>query len=530
MAYVKTFITEGLDKSKPLFFDTETIGLYGRTRLVQVRQGDIAYEYDCYYINIEDIKYFFKSWHLVIHNAHYDLSCLDFRRWLPFKLDDTLLMARCLYPDLESFSLESLSRAFNLGAKSDEGSSDWSKYDLSPSQLEYATQDTLLVEKLYDLMDKSVCDTSYYKLDIESLRFSCEYEHKGMPVDLKAIRKFKSQLNKSIQSIDLPESLNVNSSKQVRDYLNIDSSSKAHLMSLNSEESQKILNKRKYLKALSYIEDLSQHKCVYSILNPNGAKTGRFTSKSCDTMPGYYNLQQIPRDMKAVFGDSGGIFVSADYPALEVWTCGAIIADEFLVSVLVNKEDLHYRAAEMMFNKSRDNISKFERRVAKMCNFTLMYGAGYNALAQAFISDGIPEIAPKAQRLREDWLNTYKEINKAQQKVFEYFKTHSYQVVRTALGKPLCARTPTEALNFSIQGSGAECTKLALYLLQKEKIVPVNTVHDSIALIASTEKEAEEYKQALKWSMEESYRRVIKNCKANYLSLEVTVDVGDHYE
>ena len=530
MAYVKTLITDGLNPSKPLFFDTETIGLYGRTRLVQVRQGDVAYEYDCFYVNIEEIKYFFKSWHLVIHNAHYDLSCLDFRRWLPSKLDDTLLMARCLYPELDSFSLESLSKIFNLGVKSDEGASDWSKYRLTPSQLEYATYDTLLVEKLYDLMDKSVCNTPYYKLDIASLLFSCEYEHKGMPVDLKAIRNFKIQLNKSIQSIDLPGNLNVNSPKLVREFLDTDNSSKAHLIGLKSEVSQKILDKRKYLKALSYIEDLSQHKCVYSIINPNGAKTGRFTSKSCDTMQGYYNLQQIPREMKSIFGDSGGIFVSADYPALEIWACGAVIADEFLVSVLINKEDLHYRAAELMFNKKREDISKFERQVAKMCNFTLMYGAGYNALAQAFTIGGYPEIAPKAQKFREDWLNTYKDINKAQQEAFNHFKTHNSKIVRTALGKPLCARSPTEALNFSIQGTGAECTKLALFLLQREGIVPVNTVHDSIALIASTEKEAEEYKQALKWSMEEAYRRVIRNCKANHLSLEVSVDVGDCYE
>ena len=310
----------------------------------------------------------------------------------------------------------------------------------------------------------------------------------------------------------------------------MDSSSKNALLNLNTDLSNKILQKRKLTKALSCLEDLENHKEVYSILNPIGAKTGRFTSKSCDTMPGYYNLQQIPRDLKKVFGNSGGYFVTADYPALEIWTCGAIIADEFLVSVLKQKEDLHYKAAEMMFCKPRDEISKFERRVAKMCNFTLLYGAGVNALAQAFINDGIPEIAPKAKNLRVDWLNTYKEINKVQLEIFEYFNKFHQKIVYTALGRPMCATKPTEALNFSIQGTGAECTKLALFLLKKEGIIPVNTVHDSIALIASSEKEAKEYSEVLKWSMEESYRRVIKNCKENTLSLEVEVYVGENYD
>lgn len=534
--YVKKFITEGLDLSKPIFFDTETIGLYGRTRLVQVRQGPIAYEYDCYYINIEEIKYFFKNAHLVIHNAHYDLSCMDFKRWLPTKIDDTLIMARICYPFLDSHSLGALSEYLSLGEKTKEGASDWSKYNLTEEQLKYASMDTFLLEELYNvLINEMPKKTPYYKLDIENLRYSCVYEHKGMPIDKKQIRLFKKELLKELKTIDLPEDLNVNSPKQVTNYLGIESSSKASLLNIGVEEekedlAKKVLEKRRISKALSYLEDLEKHDCVYSILNPAGAKTGRFTSTGCDTMEGYYNLQQIPRSLKKVFGNSGGYFVTADYPALEVWICGAIIADPFLVSVLKNKDDLHYRAAEMMFNKPREEISKFERRVAKMCNFTLMYGAGYKMLGQAFINDGVPEVEPRAKTLREDWLRTYPEIARVQQEVFKYFQENSYKIVYTALGRPMCARKPTEALNFSIQGSGAECTKLALYLIHKEGIIPVNTVHDSIALIASTEKEAQEYEEILKWSMEESYRRVIANCKENSLSLNVEIYIGENYD
>lgn len=530
--YVTKLILENLDKNKPLFWDTETIGLYGRTRLVQVRQGDTSYIYDCFYINIEEIKYAFKEWHLVIHNAHYDLSCLDFKRWLPAKVDDTLLMARLAFPELESYSLKSLSEFLKLGVKTDEGASDWSKYCLTESQLRYAENDTKLVESIYNYIT-NICDVTNmnaYKLDIESLRFSCVYQHKGLPIDKKKIKEFKKDINTKLKNINLPNELNINSPKQVREFLNLDSSSKDALANLNSDLGNSILEKRKLTKALSYLEDVEKYDMVYSLFNPNGARTGRFTAKGCDTMEGYLNLQQIPRELKHIFGNTGGYFVTADYPALEIWLAGAIFADEFLVETLRNKEDLHYKTAETMFKKSRENISKVERTLAKVCNFTLLYGAGYKTLAQALINNNMSEVAQSAEQFKQGWLNTYKGINQVQQEMFNYMKTHTHRIVYTAMGRSLCAKSATEGLNIQVQGSGAECTKLALYLLSRENIIPVISVHDSIGLIASTEKEAKEYSECLKWCMEESYRRVIKNCKVNNLSLEVDIYTGENYE
>ncbi|HDZ5024796.1 TPA: hypothetical protein RTG57_001746 [Campylobacter jejuni] len=538
MNYIKNIeefnsIFKSLSLDKPIFFDTETIGLYGRTRLIQLRQDSISMILDCYYINIEEIKFSLKNSHLVGHNIHYDLSCQDFRRWLPRKIDDTMILSKAMWPTLESHSLKSLSSYLNLSEKTDEGKSDWSTYNLTSDQLIYADIDTLLVEEIYKRIDKSIMKSTYYKLDIKNIMLSLVYQNKGMPLCHKNIAKFKKEMIKGIESSTLPKELNINSPVQVKKFLNTESSSKETLAALNTPEAIEILNQRHYSKALSYLEDFKNYNFLYSFINPAGAKTGRFTSKGGDVFKDYdyVNLQQIPRKLKSIFKvNKPSLFVTADYPALEVWMCGAIIADEFLVNVLKQKEDLHYSAAEKMFNKNRSEITKDERMIAKMCNFTLMYGAGFNTLAEAFVTNGFSEVSSNARQFREDWLKTYKQINEEQQKVFKHFKTNKYMLVYTALGRPMCAFKPTEALNFSIQGSGAECTKLALTFLDKNGIIPVNTVHDSIALIASSEKEAEEYAECLKYSMEEAYRRVIKNCKANDLSLEVSVNIGEEYE
>lgn len=519
------------DLSKPLFFDTETIGFYGRTRLVQLRQGDIAYEFDCFYLNIEDIKAYLRQAHLVAHNIHYDLSCSDFKRWLPAKVDDTMLMARMLAPELDSHSLKSLVEYYSLGEKTDEGSSDWSQYNLTESQLKYAELDTLYVEKLFELY-KSEKLPSAYSLDIESIKWALVYQNKGMVIDRKMMQKYKREMLKIVKSSTLPKELNINSPKQVCEFLGVASSSKDEMLKNDDIRCKQILEQRHAMKILSYIESLEPYQIVYSYTNPGAAKTGRFICKGGDTIEteNYFNLQQIPREFKAIFGvKNGALYVTADYPALEIWVAGAVIGDEFMVSVLEKKEDLHYAAAEKMFNKPRSEISKLERNAAKKCNFTLLYGAGANRLSESFILEGTPELAAKAKSIRELWLNTYPGIARRIHENYSYFNDHSYRIVYTAQGRPMKAKSAMEALNFTIQGTGAECTKLALLLLKNKGITPVATVHDSIALIASNENEAKEYKDALKWAMEEAYARVIKNCKANHLRLPITVNIGESY-
>ena len=190
--YLQSLKLNELDLTKPIFFDTETIGLYGRTRLVQLRQNDISLVFDCFYVNIEDLKYQLKNCHLIGHNIHYDLSCKDFRRWIPSKIDDTLLLAKAQFPTLESFSLKSLVDFLELSEhKGDEGASDWSQYALTESQLNYAELDTFFVQEIWSRIDEEIKNSNYYKLDILNVRYALEYQNKGMPLDSKNINRFK---------------------------------------------------------------------------------------------------------------------------------------------------------------------------------------------------------------------------------------------------------------------------------------------------------------------------------------------------
>ena len=182
-----------------------------------------------------------------------------------------------------------------------------------------------------------------------------------------------------------------------------------------------------------------------------------------------------------------------------------------------------------MFNIPESEVTDDKRQIAKGCNFSLMYGAGAKRFAEIFINTKNYEAAKNATELRQKWLQVYSDIAEVQQEQFSYFKHNTYRLVKTASGRQLRANSPTEALNFQVQGTGAECTKLSLLLLQSRGITVTATVHDSISIVAQSLKEAEELKETLAYCMNEGYARTIRNCKENSLRLSVEVKIGETY-
>ena len=528
--YTKKFIIDGLDKNKLLFWDSETIGLYGPTRLIQVRQDNISYVYDCFYINIEDLKAFFKPFKIICHNAHYDFSCFNFRGYYPKELHCSLAAARLNWPEFDSHSLDSLCENLKIGDKGKEGASDWSNYNLSEEQINYAENDTLILQKLYEKIDNKIWDSTSYKLDIKALKVCLFMQNKGMITNraeiLKQIRTSEKELN--LLKMALPSDLNINSPKQVREFLNLKSSEKAVLQaeSNNNPSCNIILKARNAEKTLQFLNIFAKNKFIKCFLNPMGAKTGRFTSKGSDLYEDYVNLQQIPRKLKNCFGlNDGSLYVTADYPTLEIKLAAAIYGDSFMLKHL--NSDLHRATASLIFNKPSEQINDIERKIAKVSNFGLLYGAGSKTLKTFFIEQGLFDI--DADFIYNKWANIYKDLKALHRQMFDYFKVHNYKMVSTPLGRILKANTPNEALNFPVQGAGSECTKLSLIYLFAEGIIPVNSVHDSIICIAQNKQEADFYAAKIKEAMEKAFQVVIKKYKRQ-IPLEVDIYIGKDYK
>lgn len=405
---------------------------------------------------------------------------------------------------------------------------------MTESQIKYSSTDTKLVEDIYNLLPKEVFDNNSYRLAIESLKVALEMQNKGMPVNHESLLKIKRQLLKEKKMVEtkLPPGLNVDSPKQVKEYLNIESSAKGELFKLKDTRSEVILKAREINKALTFVDLFDNKKFIYSFTNPTGAKTGRATSKGCDLFDDYTNLQQIPRDLKSVFGvRNGAFYITADYPALEIRTTCAVFDDDFLYDALKNNKNLHNETCLKLYGKGKSEISERQYVAAKSCNFSLMYGAGPKGLYDIFWTRGFETTEQECYDLVNKWWGIYKGISQTRLDAIQYFKTHSFSITRTPLGYPIKNRSFTEHLASVPQGAGAECTKMAMYLLKKEYgIIPVNAVHDSIVAVASSYKEAEDFAKGIKWAMEEGFRRITRNCLHNDIPCEVDVYIGEDYK
>ena len=540
--YLKHFEDPNFDPGRPVFFDIETIGFYGKTRLFQVAQDGECFVYDCYYMSVERLKIFFNDYHLVAHNMSYDLSCINMQYWIPKKIDDTLFMARNFFPELESHSLKNLLLYTGIGKKTEEGSSDWD-LTLTDEQLEYAADDVLNLEKLYYMMEDILGDNNY-KLDIKSLRLALQYQLNGTPIRessrKKLVREAKKILRQSKKA--LPEDLNINSPVQMREFFGTENANAETLNDLvivhKDERAQHVLNAKKYDKQLNFLEKF-HHKRIFGIFIPSGAKSGRWTCKGHENFhPASQNMQQLPRDLKPALGvedEDERWLVDADYPSLELYCMAGFAGgtgDEIMANMLRDGIDLHKYSASNIYDMSMDEVTKDQRQIGKTANFGLGFGGGV-AMFQAFVKQMTKKIISEDDSawIRDKWLNTYPQIKEwhYRTKKLMYGNKQDYLIVNTAMGRPMRANTLNDALNLPIQGSGSECTKLALLYLHKEipTVRVVNTVHDSITLECANKDEAEEQGKILARCMEKGWE-VVNSMMPIQIPMTVDYDVVKH--
>ena len=182
-----------LDISKPLFLDTETCGLYGKVRLVQMYQEGLEHAILVGWPNIFELMAKLRGYHNAYHNAHYDVTVLQQNsdtREVPRLLDDTFLLARLAYPDKEKFSLDAV-MTYALGYdpydrqhldKAKLQKSKWDTHVLSDDQLAYAATDVYYMPAVWNVVSAKLEDPSY-KLDMHVLRKCLDFQWNGMPVD-----------------------------------------------------------------------------------------------------------------------------------------------------------------------------------------------------------------------------------------------------------------------------------------------------------------------------------------------------------
>ncbi len=270
---------------------------------------------------------------------------------------------------------------------------------------------------------------------------------------------------------------------------------------------------------------------IHTTFNQNVTATGRLSS----TNP---NLQNIPvrsevgKQIRTGFiAPKGRKLVSADYSQFELRLAAALAKDEALINDFNRNVDVHSKTASEAFGVPMEEVTKAQRRAAKVINFGILYGMSARGLSQAANMN-----YNDAKDFIEKYFELRKPIKQYLDNLLEQAKTRGF--VETLYGR----RRPTPdvhssnfivrsgaeraAQNMPIQGTEADLMKRAMIEVDKAlETIPeaemVMQVHDSI-IVECDEKDAQSVGKILQEKMEQVAPEV-------GVKLRVEVTVGDNW-
>ena len=263
---------------------------------------------------------------------------------------------------------------------------------------------------------------------------------------------------------------------------------------------------------------------IHTTFNQDVTSTGRLSS----TNP---NLQNIPvrtelgRKIRQAFVPSDGkVFVGADYSQFELRLAAVLAGDEKLIEDFNSDVDIHAKTAAETYGISIDEVSKSQRRAAKVINFGVLYGMSPHGLAAA---TGMS--FTEAKKFIDHYFEVRKPIRQYLDKILTQAREQGF--VETYFGRRrptpdvkssnFMVRSSAEraAMNMPIQGTEADLMKLAMIRLE-DKLSgladAILQVHDSI-LVECKPEDVQKVSEIMKAEMEGV-------CPE--LSIKLKVDVG----
>jgi len=266
--------------------------------------------------------------------------------------------------------------------------------------------------------------------------------------------------------------------------------------------------KNTYTDALPKLAD--EHNRIHTTFNQDVAATGRLSS----TNP---NLQNIPirtelgrKIRRAFIADGDKVLVSADYSQFELRLAAILANDESLINDFNGDVDIHTKTASEVYGIPMDDVTKDQRRAAKVINFGVLYGMSPHGLAaNTGMSFG------QAKDFIDQYFSLRAPIRAFIDKTLAKARTDGY--VETYYGR----RRPTPdivssnfmvragaeraAANMPIQGTEADLMKRAM-LKVEERLGDLGDqvlqIHDSI-LVECPEENAQKVADILETTMEE---------------------------
>jgi len=207
---------------------------------------------------------------------------------------------------------------------------------------------------------------------------------------------------------------------------------------------------------------------IHTSLNQTATATGRLSSSDP-------NLQNIPirtdegRQIRRAFvpGEAGWVLLAADYSQIELRMLAHFSEDPALVQAFAEDRDIHTFVAAQIHGVEEKDVTYDMRRVAKIVNFSLIYGKTAYGLSRDL---DIP--VPEAEAFIDDYFDRYSAVRDFTATVLRRAERDGF--VTTILGRRRTiegiGKKDLKRLNFPertaintvIQGSAADLIKVAM--------------------------------------------------------------------
>ena len=427
---------------------------------------------------------------------------------------------------------------------------------------EFLSKRTFFIYKLETIFRNRLQNEQFLnifdKLESRLIPVLAQMEETGIKIDKKYFSEFQNELEEKINMLQsdiyklADQEFNIDSPQQLGEVLfeklQIPSGKKTktgystnvevlEMIANNGELTEdkrmigkKLLEYRAYKKLLStYIEPIpklaDKEDRIHTTFNQNGTSTGRLSSANP-------NLQNIPvrtddgiRIRTGFVAKEGHSLISFDYSQIELRVLAELSKDRHLVQAYQDNQDLHNLTARKIFFKTEeDEISRHERSIAKVINFSILYGKTPFGLSKELgitvqeASQYITTYFEEYPRVRK-FLDIVTETAKLHGFVETFYGTRRYISGINATNKNVQAQAVRMAVNTVVQGTAANIIKKVMIELHEEfkndeNIKMLLQVHDEL-IFEVRDEFAKEYMEKIEKIMENTVKFKKVPLKAN---------------
>ena len=452
-------------------------------------------------LELKDIKY-------IGQNIKYDSIVLRRNGILLSNIYfDTMIAESLISPEKNSYKLDVLSLDYlNYKMQSIEeligtGKKQKNMNEVSLNEISfYACEDADITWQIYDkqrqIIENDFKDL-FYNVEIPLINVIVEMEFNGVFVDMNIIKNLSTSLKEKLS--DISESIfdiskfefNLNSPKQLAEVLFDKLELKQIKKRSTSVQVLQVLKdyhpiidlilEYRHLNKLvnTYLDTMPNYlnqntNRIHTSFNQVVTSTGRLSSNK----PNFQNIPiktEIGKEIRKAFTvqEKDYYIISFDYSQIELRILAHFSNEINLRKAFIEDVDIHSKTASLIYGINISDVTDYHRRVAKIINYSIVYGAGPFRISQEL------KISMKESKsIIQNYFDRYPGIKEYIQSTIEFGMKNDF--VSTILGrkrntvnlkssnKNIVEAEKRATINMPIQGSASDLIKVAMIKIYNE--------------------------------------------------------------